>query len=491
MSPSISQTPAASLPVARRLDWRYVTALLWILAIRLAWLFEYPRVEADEGGWPMAVRYWLEGRRTTDFYMAPGYHWLLGIPFSIFGADWFVARMVSAVLGLAGLALFYRLALRLAGARTAWWAVLLLAACHTALLVDRRALMEPFQILLMLLLALAMVEKPRAWEWIAAGLTALLMLTKSSAVFLLPVLVLADWVASPAQWRPAIRRGLVLGAGVCLAAAVFFWLYLGDPATFLGGWTKDMQVVNTPRAVKTGGRFALNPTSVGATLAYVASLDPLLVGLSAAGLFRAIASHTQWLMSLWLLFGGAFLSIQLYVQGNHRAILAAPMCFLAAWFLVESEEAPTAARRRWFGYEITWPRLFIAAVLVYSTARMAASGWALEDRGTAPARWLNAHAEAGQVVLGPPYVNIQLGSLSPVTFFWLPKPFLPTAAAIAQYRADWLVVDEREWLFHMRDAGAADEQIEQALTGCCTLVHRSTGARIFRVNRSNLSGAVR
>jgi hypothetical protein len=33
-------------------------------------------------------------------------------------------------------------------------------------------------------------------------------------------------------------------------------------------------------------------------------------------------------MSMWLLCGSLFLAIQPYVQGNPRAVIAAPLCFL-------------------------------------------------------------------------------------------------------------------------------------------------------------------
>jgi 4-amino-4-deoxy-L-arabinose transferase-like glycosyltransferase len=135
--------------------------LLWIAALRLVGLGTFPRIEADEGGWPMSVRLWLDGTVTYDYYMAPGYHWLLGVPFRWFGANLAVSRAVSAVLGLVALYLLYRLARRLAGEQTARWSVLLMGTCQASVLLDRRAFMEPFQLTLMLALALVIAEEGR------------------------------------------------------------------------------------------------------------------------------------------------------------------------------------------------------------------------------------------------------------------------------------------------------------------------------------------
>ncbi|MCC6536579.1 MAG: glycosyltransferase family 39 protein, partial [Bryobacterales bacterium] len=178
---------------------------LAVLAFHTVGLFSYPRVEADEGGWPLSVRAWVEaGTQGPDYYMAPAYHWLLGAPLALFGARHQVARPASVAAGLAALWLFHRLARRLAGAETAAWALWLAGSSYGVLLLHRRALMEPWQVLLMMALTLTVVERPGgSWGWrlLAVALTALLLLTKASAVFLLPALVLAAAAGDRQGWR--------------------------------------------------------------------------------------------------------------------------------------------------------------------------------------------------------------------------------------------------------------------------------------------------
>lgn len=457
--------------------------LIWIAAIRLAGLNAYFRIEADEGGWPLAVRQWLEeGTRTFDFYMAPGYHWLLGSSFWIFGADHTVARLTAAVWGLAGLWLFHRLTTRLAGPQVAWWSLLLLGTSYAALMVDRRAFIEPFQITLMLALCLTVVE---ARHWLAAFLTALLLLTKASAIFLLPVLVLARLWPGPwrENWRGALHLGLALAAGAAVAAAVFGWFYLSDPSTFLYGWSKDMRAVNLRQAGESSGRFAFNLVSTARTLRFLAIVDPPLVALAALGAGRALVERRHPLMLLWLLAGGAFLGMQLYVAPQHRAVLFAPLCFLAGWLLSDWDRGAALHRLRLFGghLAVNWPRACLAGIMLFSAGRLLLFDGRHAARDTGGARWLAGQAAPGETVVAAPYVVMQLRQIRPVSFFTLPEPFLPTPAALRQSKAAWVVVDEREWQMHMLDSGATAQQIDAALADCCDLAHQAAGSRVYRV----------
>src|SRR5262245_17417587 len=98
-----------------------IAAIILIAAVHLPGLLSFPLITADEGGWPLSVRLWAEtGARTSDYYMAPGYHWLLGSIFRVFGALYSVSRPVSAVVTLLSLVMFYRLAKSVAGSRCAF-----------------------------------------------------------------------------------------------------------------------------------------------------------------------------------------------------------------------------------------------------------------------------------------------------------------------------------------------------------------------------------
>ena len=281
-------------------SWRrhapYLGAILLVVCLRCIGLGVYPQIEADEGGWPLSVREWVEtGTRTFDFYMAPGYHWLLGIPYRLFGSSHSVGRPVAALASLFGLWLFYRLVRRQTDETVAFWATLLLGTSYPAVLIDRRAFMEPLQLVIMFALCLAATGPKRSAPQylLVGGLTCLLLLTKATGVFLLPALVLATFW-SPDVGRVAqphrLRLMVAMAAGALSAAGVFYWLYLGDPSTFLAGWTNDLtKVANVPGLDQgNSGRFRFSPLSIEATLRWHASYEPVLFGLSLLGFLKAL-----------------------------------------------------------------------------------------------------------------------------------------------------------------------------------------------------------
>lgn len=457
--------------------WAYAAAALPILAVRLIGLGSYPRIEADEGGWPLSVRLWVEqGLRTADYHIAPGYHWLLGLPFRLFGANQAVSRPVSALLGLVCLYAFYRLALRLAGARTALWSTLLLGVSYPAVLIDRRALMEPFQIALMLALSLAVTSASASLGTLAAmaGLTALLLLTKATAAYLLPALgltVLAAKHTSP-WWRIT-----AMALGSALAAAYFGSLYLSDPVMFTNAWAKDLAVTNIPGSQ---ARFGLNLLSIERMVRWYGVYEPILTGLALLGFTRAVVERRHSLMIGWLLFGGLYTGLQSYVQDNHRVMLMPPLCFFAGWLLNELASvfpAPARPARLRLG----WAQMVLLLAVSFSLARL--TGGILTARSVEePAvRWLAAHSGAGSTVLAAPYVLMRLEA-RPVAFWKLDKPYLPTAAAVERWRADWVLIDEREWQYHTAEAGADEATLKRALAECCELAY-SNGGQVHKVRR--------
>ena len=467
--------PNTALPP---LKWAYALAAVPILAVRLIGLGSYPRIEADEGGWPLSVRLWVErGLRTADYNIAPGYHWLLGIPFRLFGANLDVSRPVSALLGLVCLYLFFRLASRLAGERAALWSMLLLGTSYPAVLIDRRALMEPFQIALMLALSLAATSASASlWLPVAlAGLTALLLLTKATAAFVLPVLALTMLLAKPARlW---LRIGaLALGTG--LAASYFASLYVSDPPTFLHQWAKALAVTNIEGS---RARFGFNPLSIERTVRWYGTYEPILTGLALLGLMRATVERRHPLMIGWLIVGGLYTGLQSYVQDNHRVMLMPPLCFMAGWLLSElalpiPAQAPAARLRPGYAQAV----LLIA--VSFSVARLAGGLMTSHNVEEPAVRWLAARSGAGSTVLAAPYVLMRLAA-KPVSFWKLDEPYLPTAAAVERWGADWLLIDEREWRYHVAKAGGDEPKLKHALEECCELAY-SNGAQVYRVRRS-------
>ena len=461
-----------------------VLSIALIVCLRTIRLGSFPDIAPDEGGWPLAVRNWVDsGKPTFDYHMAPGYHWLLGAVFRLLGSSLAVGRATSAVVSLVSLCLFYVLARRLDGHRTAWWAVLLLGTSYSAILIDRRALMEPMQIALMLGLALASTARSHGLgsHLLVVALSALLLLTKASAAYLLPVLWFASvWPpALPQPGRRATTLALALGCGVLIAAGAFWWIYRSDPATFLDAWGRDTRISTSEGDTgRTLGRFALDPVSMEHTIRWYGEHEAVLFGLAVLGLVKAIWERRQTLMAGWLCGGIAFISIQLYVQENHRVLVLPPMCFLAAWLLsrLQGESVPGGAQA-----SPGWTGAAVFVLVAYSTLRVAfgiISPPPLETESAVA--WLSARAGPDSTIVAAPYVLMRLQA-RPVSFFALPKPYLPSAEAAASSGAEWIVMDRAEWEHHLALEGVDGSRWRAALEACCELAYRSPGASVFKV----------
>jgi len=454
----------------------FLLAAALVIAVRWVGLDVYPPVEADEGGWPLSVRMWVEhGIRSDDYYMAPAYHWLLGLPFRLWGPYHWVSRPFCAAVAMAGLWMFYRLAVRHAGEDAAFWATLLLGTCYPAVLIDRRAFMEPLQIALMFSVCLAATPaRPRWYTYLlTAALTGLLLLTKASAIFLLPALVLAQlwpWPAGRNEWAARLRLTASLAAGVMAAAGVFWVLYQSDPVTFLNGWTEDMSKVNVGTRAANSGRFGFDPLAMSQTIRWYGDYEPLLFGAGVLGLLKALWERRQSLMAAWLVLGGVFLLIQFYIQENHRVILLAPICFLAAWLLC-TWPASSGAR---------WPRAALACMVLFSVARLGAGIATAKQPEREAVAYLAARTDARSKVMAAPYVLMKLRA-QPVSFWSLEAPYLPTAEALNRMGVEWLMVDPREWLKHHAEAdGGNNVRLERALAECCDRVFSKGGSSVYR-----------
>jgi 4-amino-4-deoxy-L-arabinose transferase-like glycosyltransferase len=470
-------------------------AILVAALIRIVGLDTFPLTHPDEGGWPLSVREWVEtGKLSEDYYMAPGYHWLLGIPFRLFGPYHLVGRMVSVVVSLVTLVLFYRLTTRLACERVAFWATLLLGTSYPAVLIDRRALMEPFLLVLVTALCLTVwpfvatspVPKIERWRFpVAALLTALLLLTKASGVFILPAIVFAViWAVkqSPrASWKPGFMLTGCLACGTITASLVFYWLYSSDPAGFLQGWTEDAQAVNVPGATAgSTGRFSLSPLSIERTVRWFAEYEPVLFGLAILGLVKAIWLRQQPLFSAWFGFGAMLLFSQIYVQGNHRAILLPALAFFAAWLLTALFEAPIP--------RFSWPQAALVLLTMYSLTRVTAGIIQTTPPERSAALWLSARTGPTSRVMAAPYVLMRLQA-EPISFWALNAPFVPTRDQMRIWKPDWLVVEDSEWRFHQQEASKGDSvALRDALSMCCDVAFEDSGTTVYKVKQTFRAG---
>ena len=458
--------------------------LLLVLFLRLG-MNGFPAPVADEGGWPFSVRLWVtQGFRTPDYYVAPGYHWLLAIPFKLFGPTLQVARLTSSVVGLVWLALFYAIARRSGFDRTAaFWAVMVLGTSYQGVNLDRRALMEPLQIFGMLALVWFYLRPATTGNLIAIALcTAGLLLTKMSAIFLPPALVVASLWEQPGEPSAARRnRWIALAVGVALACAVFGGLYLSDPVTFASGWfpTLTLDVVERSRFFIGIGRFGLDPVTAFNTLQQMTYDEPLLFAFGLAGMLKALIGRRQTTMAFWLLAGATFLFLQALVLDNHLVVLLPATAFLTVWLLSElkSGTATIGVGRLRFG----WPGLCLLGQVLYGTVRLLGVKATTSDPAGEAVAWLQAHSKKTDVVAAAPMILMQLEA-QPVAFFKFQPPYLPAPDKIHGTPAvTWILFDQQEWGGYVRKSGVSPAEAADVFSACCDSVFVTPGATVFKV----------
>jgi Dolichyl-phosphate-mannose-protein mannosyltransferase len=461
-----------------------IVAVGVVLAVRTLWLGRYPIVSADEGGWPLAVRTWVEhGIATFDYYQAPAYHWVLGLAYRWFGPTVVVGRDAAAIFDLLGLACFTGAAYRLTGdRRTAFWAFLLLGLDYTAVLTDRRAYIEPFQMFWMNALVFCYLGRKRSDLVGTAVATAGLLLTKASGGFILVALVAATLTDSPASDRAERKRGwLALCAGTGAALIIFAILCLHDPGAFMRGWLASMhgesvRAGNGPEAVPAVFRvgFIIIDPNFGFKILRDLSTDaPFGLVLATAATVKSLFERRATLIGWWFVIGLAAILVQAVWLENHLAVLYPAMALGGAWFLAEMDRIAFARHR--FGVRWTWASILLVFVLLYDLGRFA-GGVATTKEPTRPTvRWLNEHTQPADVVLAAPYIVMQ--RTAPEKAYWdLAPPYIPTADSLRRWHVGWVVVDRKEWIGTLHRLHADLDAFNQALAACCTPVSPDTQA---------------
>lgn len=177
----------------------------------------------DEGGQVFPLYF-----RAFGEYKSPVYIYILSAVFWLTGPSALVARLLSAVMGLAAAMLFGLLAARLSGRRSAGLIVFLAAALTPWIFEVSRLVFEvaflPVNLALFLLLLQRAAKSPRWSTFTAAGLGALLGLmayTYSVGRLLAPLFALGlAFFVTRQRWRQVVLTWIVFGITL-LPLAIF------------------------------------------------------------------------------------------------------------------------------------------------------------------------------------------------------------------------------------------------------------------------------
>jgi tetratricopeptide (TPR) repeat protein len=195
-----------------------VIRLIYDYQLRANPFFEHPTIDAKlHVDWATAI---AEGRSLFDgvYPRAPLYPWLLGILYSIFGVDFVIPRVLTAVMGAGSCGLLFAIAHRYFGRSVAVLAGAIAATYWVSVFFDGELLVEPLSVFLNLLgiWILVRTQRPGYVSWGLAGVClGLSALNRPNVLLVVPVL--ACWpivVFGLKQWKSWMTRAVIFG-GAC------------------------------------------------------------------------------------------------------------------------------------------------------------------------------------------------------------------------------------------------------------------------------------
>ncbi len=353
--------PAAPLP---QMWWRLLEAGLLLLALALL-LLHFVHLRADfpnrsqwgvdwakytDEGWygDAAIRHYIRGtwRLPGDFNPAvalPVWPIMEALVFRFTGVGIVAARALTVCVFAGVLACVWALMgvraelrgdtpeRRVFAAAT----LVLLAASPFVYVFTRMAILEPLLILMMLLALLAayrtrVARTRRHWAAYSAAvgvLIALMIGTKTTAIFLLPAVFWMLW--SSAGWT--LRRMVKVSGVCCLTVAVLWGAYFASLVQ--RGYLQDFRYLFTANAY-TGITRATFFKTVGETLSDGMWIGPvvyplLLLIVLAAMFRRGIWSDPVFTsMALWAAGYMAFMAYHANMQPRYYLVIAVPLVML-------------------------------------------------------------------------------------------------------------------------------------------------------------------
>jgi len=286
--------------------------VLWWAAIAALFALHFVHLSADfpnyspwmdyskytDEGWygNAAVRQALFGhwRVPGDFNPAvalPVWPVLLRLAFAIGGVSLAVARVLALAIFAANLLVSYALLGRAANRTAALAGVTFLAASAYLWAFSRLAILEPLLILFLLLSWLLVLPAPRnasrrRWRLLGAGLLlALAVLTKTTAIFLLPSTLYLVWQANGFAVRRTLRDAALLATGSVVPWASYYLLVVRPRLTVDYQYLFAANHWNQPSTIM-GWFWAFWWAAHGSLW-----IDPTLCGLALAMLVLGMAAR--------------------------------------------------------------------------------------------------------------------------------------------------------------------------------------------------------
>ena len=377
------------------------------VVLRLSDLFNYPRLEVDEGLFSIqakdAVLFGdarMNAPRPDTVVVTPGHFSLTWTLFHVAPATIFSVRALNALLGCLTLWVVWTFCREHLGRPQAYWAVIVLGLSFSMITLNRRAWLETGVALISLLAVWFSAKTSRQSLIGLVVAVAALLLYKMNAIYIVPGLLLPS--ARESFWPGVTRRAAAIAVGAVVAVAVFYGVYRYNPGVFLAAYGAQLNLGGaTEQPLIHVGRFGIFPHKLMETARNLVTGSTDLLALTALALGGVIMAR-RWYdritgkLLLWLIGGYTLSSLQVnHVQYYVPLIVPAVLLTVAGLY---SLPAGSLSFRTYRG--------LLSLTIVFSLARLA-YGWhhaRVDNPPLEALRWIESQDPAAASFLACPEI---------------------------------------------------------------------------------------
>lgn len=404
-----------------------------IVALRLAYLGEFPAWHSDEGFWANGARNhvlfgdaFLDGRLHP--LLSPATYAALVAHFSLFAPTLVSARLFSAIAGILTCLVLWLAARRLFRARP-WLPLFFFGVSGFVVLVHRITLLEAHQTLWLVLAAALYLVPFRGSMWLAGAAYGVALLVKSNSLYLAPAFLAAlpavtaaaagDGARAPARTTtnrllsklvPLVPLAPFTFAAVLVAASGYGLAFARDPEQFRVAFGFELEArhfldVASDPVLFHVGRFGFRPVAAVRLTFSLLKSEPFLTLLAAVAIARvlrrpAAAPREDRFFAAWALACFLFDLVQLNITQRYLGSMMPALAFLSARTL---ERALTTRPRR---------ALALALCLAFAAFHVTRVGLGIRH---APNRdywqtvdWIRTHVPRETGVMAASYIALSL-----------------------------------------------------------------------------------
>jgi 4-amino-4-deoxy-L-arabinose transferase-like glycosyltransferase len=360
--------------------------------------------------------------------------------FAIWHPSIAVARTCNGLAGAISVWLLYRLVRAIGGStRLAATTAVLFGLNEFVVLVSRRAIIEPIELMFVLASAVAFAGGSLTWAAVAGLLFGLALLTKINAAFAAVVLVL--WLVGPplAHGRLPARRDVLRAAvfGVvtlAIAGSVYAALYRWHPDLFVRAFKFELDGVHfqgQSHPLVRVGRFGLDPQQAARTILALVREMPFFMVLMVIGVVQWVVRRppTATLFGIWLVFGMAFFLCQMFQEIRYFYLVLPAVAYFAALGVGTGEGAT--------GVLVAYAIFEVAYIGMNAVANRS-------QRLPTVVAWAAAHTRPDDRLLTAGYFATDVPNRA-YAFYHLAADTTQLLDVIRRYRIRYVIYDTGEW----------------------------------------------